>query len=78
MRDLNRIGRPREVHAALIGYLKNHPKLAEPWMYEALATAIELNQGSAADVKKALNFAADLAERTHNPNHLVSAADQLF
>jgi hypothetical protein len=78
VRDLNRIGRPRELHAALIGYLKNHPKQAEPWMYEALAGAIELNQGSAADVKKSLDYAADLAQRTHNPNHLVSAADQLY
>jgi hypothetical protein len=78
VRDLNRIGRTREVHAALVGYLKNHSKLAEPWMYEALAGAIELNEGSAADVKKALNYAADLAQRSHNPNHLVSAADQLF
>ena len=26
VRDLNRIGRPREVHAALIGYLENHSK----------------------------------------------------
>ncbi len=78
VRDLNRIGKPREVHAALLGYLKNHAKQAEPWMYEVLAAAIELNQGSAADVKKALNYAADLAQRTHNPNHLVSAGDQLL
>jgi hypothetical protein len=78
LRDLNRIGKPRELHAALIGYLENHSKLAEPWMYEALASAIELNQGSAGDVKKALYFAADLAQQTHNPNHLVSAADQLL
>ena len=78
VRDLNRVGKPREVHAALIGYLENHSKLAEPWMYEALAAAIELNQGSAGDVKKALYYAADLAQRTHNPNHLVSAADQLL
>ena len=52
VRDLNRVGKPREVHAALIGYLENHSKLAEPWMYEALAAAIELNKGSAGDVKK--------------------------
>jgi hypothetical protein len=78
VRDLNRVGKPREVHAALIGFLENHSKLAEPWMYEALASAIELNQGSAADVKKSLNYAADLAQATHNPNHLVSAADQLL
>jgi hypothetical protein len=78
LRDLNRVGKSRELHAALIGYLENHSKLAEPWMYEALASAIELNQGSAGDVKKALYYAADLAQQTHNPNHLVSAADQLL
>jgi hypothetical protein len=78
LRDLNRVGRPREVHAALIGFLENHSKLAEPWMYEALAAAVELNKGSAGDVKKALYYAADLAQRTHNPNHLVSVADQLL
>ena len=27
---------------------------------------------------KSLGFAADLAQKTHNPNHLVSAADRLF
>jgi hypothetical protein len=78
VRDLNRLGRFRELHAALVGYLRNHAKLAEPWMYEALASAIELNHGSAADVKTALNYAADLAQRSHNPNHLVSAADKLM
>ena len=78
VRDLNRVNRPREVHAALIGYLENHSKLAEPWMYEVLAAAIELNKGSVGDVKKALYYAADLAQRTHNPNHLVSVADQLL
>jgi hypothetical protein len=77
-RDLNQAGRPRELHAALIGYLENHSKLAEPWMYEALASAIELNKGPSGDVKKALYYAADLAQRTHNPNHLVSVADQLL
>jgi len=75
---LNQLRKTREVHAALVGYLKNHRRMAEPWMYEALAKAIEINHGSAADVKTALNFAADLAERSHNPNHMVSAADQLY
>jgi hypothetical protein len=75
---LNLSGKTRDVHAALFGYLKNHPNDAEPWMYEALALAIEMNQGSPADVKTALNYAADLAQRSHNPNHLVSAADKLL
>jgi hypothetical protein len=47
-------------------------------MYEALAAAIELNNGSAAAIKTALNYAADIAQASHNPNHLVSAADKLF
>jgi hypothetical protein len=79
--SLNRLRKPREVHAAILGYLKNipyHRVPAEPWMYEALALAIEMNQGAAADVKKALNYAADVAQGTHNPNHLISIADLLF
>jgi hypothetical protein len=47
-------------------------------MYEALAMAIEMNGGRPEDVKTSLNFAADLAQRTHNPNHLISAADKLM
>ena len=43
-----------------------------PWLPRSSST-----QGSAGDVKKSLYFAADLrASGTHNPNHLVSAADQ--
>src|SRR5262249_39207091 len=76
VRDLNSLGKTREVHAALVGYLKNHSRLAETWMYEALALSIEINGGTAADVKTALNYAADLAERARNPNLLVSAADK--
>ncbi|AMV36729.1 hypothetical protein [Planctomyces sp. SH-PL62] len=47
-------------------------------MYEALALAIEMNGGKPEDMKTALNYAADLAQRSHNPNHLVSAADKLL
>ena len=47
-------------------------------MYEALALAINMNDGSDASVKTSLNYAADLAQQTHNPNHLVSVADLLF
>lgn len=47
-------------------------------MYEALAWSIEINRGSAADIEKSLNFAADLAQRSRNPNQLFSAADKLF
>jgi len=75
---LNRSGKPRDVHAAILGYLQHRSKNAEFWMYEALALAIEMNGGQPEDVKTALNYAADLAQRTHNPNHLVSAADKLM
>jgi hypothetical protein len=78
VQDLNALGQFRLVHAALVGYLRNQPKLAEPWMYEALAWSIDLNHGSASDVRIALNYAADLAQRTHNPNHLFSVADKMF
>jgi tetratricopeptide (TPR) repeat protein len=88
VQDLNQLGRFRDAHAALHGYLKDHPKLAEPWMYEAYAWAADLNRAAAkdektaaiysAEVKKALNYAADLAQYTHNPNHLFSVADKLF
>ncbi|OJW19582.1 MAG: hypothetical protein BGO49_14090 [Planctomycetales bacterium 71-10] len=47
-------------------------------MYEALGLAIEMNGGKPEDVHKALDNAADMALRTHNPNHLVSAADKLL
>jgi hypothetical protein len=67
-----------DVHAALMGYLTQRPKNAEPWMYEALAMAIEMIHGKPEDIKVALNYAADLAQRTHNPNHLVSVADKML
>jgi hypothetical protein len=67
-----------DVHAALLGYLEQRPKNAESWMYVALAMALEENRGRPEDVKTALNYAADMARRSHNPNDLVRAADQLF
>jgi uncharacterized protein YfaP (DUF2135 family) len=78
LRVLNLNGKTRDALAALRGFLKNHPKDAQSWMYRALALAIEENQGSAADIKTALNSAADTAQRSHNPNDLVGAADGLF
>jgi hypothetical protein len=78
VRLLNASGKTRDVHAALLGYLTNHPDRAESWMYRALALAIELLQGSSVDVKTALNYAADRARQSHNPNDLVASADMLF
>jgi hypothetical protein len=74
--EVNR--RFREVEAALKGFLWNHSNHAEAWMYRALALAIQINQGSPADIQTSLNYAADLAQRSHNPNDLVSVADTMF
>ncbi len=75
---LNLSGKSRDVHAALLAYLTLHPREAEAWMYEALAISIEMNHGSPADLKTALNYAADLAQKSHNPNFLVSVADIMY
>ena len=71
-------GKHRDVYAALWAYLKLHPARAESWMYQALSVAIDMNQGSPAETKTALNYAADLAQRSHNPNFLVSVADNMI
>jgi hypothetical protein len=75
---LNASGKFTDVHAALLGYLTQRKRNAEPWMYEALAMAVEMVKGRPEDIKTALNYAADLAQKTHNPNHLVSVADKLI
>jgi hypothetical protein len=68
----------RDVRAVLYGYLRFRSNHAEPWMYEAYALALKMNKGTEADVKTALGYAADLAVKSHNPNFLVSVADQMF
>lgn len=78
LRLLNLSRKFTDVHAALTAYLTVRRKNAEPWMYEALAMAIEMIHGKSEDIKTALHYGADLAQRTHNPNHLVSVADLLF
>lgn len=77
VRLLNLSRKFNDVHAALTGFLQN-TKDPEPWMYEALALAIEMNQGKPEDIKTALNYAANLAQKSHNPNHLVSVADKML
>ena len=63
----------------MLGYLTHRgSKNREPWMYIALAIAVEELKGKPEDIKLALNYAADAAQRTHNPNDLVKAADALF
>jgi hypothetical protein len=77
VRLLNLSRKFTDVHAALTGYLQ-HTTSPEPWMYEALALAVEMNHGKPEDIKTALGYAADLAQKSHNPNYLVSVADKLL
>ncbi len=63
--------------AVLWGYLGNHGKRAEPWMYVWLVKAIEARDGTPAEIKKAIGYAATLAKRTMNPNDLVRVADMM-
>ena len=74
--NINKKG--QDVQAVLKAFLTYHGKNAEPWMYEALALAIKMNKGTDKDFKTAMGFAADLAERSQNPNHLVSVAGVLL
>jgi hypothetical protein len=46
-------------------------------MYRALAYAIAINHGPPADMKASLNYAADLAQKSHLPDDLVSVADTM-
>lgn len=75
---LNINKKTRDVEWILRGYLTHRNKDAEFWMYEALALAIKINRGSDKEFKTYLGYAADMAERTGNPNHLVSVADMLY
>jgi hypothetical protein len=47
-------------------------------MYSALALATKMNGGTEANIKTALGYAADLAQKGRNPNDLVSVADQML
>ena len=76
--QLNIAKKYRDVRAVLVGFLTYHADRAEPWMYEALALSIKMNKGDDKDVKTALGYAADLAVKTRNPNHLVSVADMML
>jgi hypothetical protein len=77
---LSNAGKFRDVEAVLTAYLQVRNKNAEPWMYEALALAVKMNRGPDNElVRRYLNYAADMAlTRTHDPNHLVSVADQMM
>ena len=70
------VGDTQQIEAALVGYLRHHADLAEPWMYEMLAETMEFNKASPKAVKTALDYAATLAVRKadNDPNGLTSVA----
>ena len=69
--------RMRNVEAALRGYLTHRARTPRPGCPGG-GLAIRMNHGSPADVSMSLNYAADLAQRSHNANDLVSVADTMF
>ncbi|GAC1313958.1 MAG: hypothetical protein NVSMB14_14780 [Isosphaeraceae bacterium] len=73
---LAQVGDTPPIEAALVGYLRHHADLAEPWMYEMLAETMEFNKASPKAVKTALDYAATLAVRKadNDPNGLTSVA----
>ncbi|HEX8202217.1 MAG TPA: hypothetical protein VF590_17200 [Isosphaeraceae bacterium] len=75
---LRREGKLQDVEAILRGFLRFHSPAAEAWMYELLAVAVEFNGGEAADVRQALTYAAQLADKGNVPDNLVTIADLLY
>jgi hypothetical protein len=65
-----------DVQAAVTAFLK-HRKDPEPWLYELLAVAIELNGGRPEAVRTALGYAADQALKTGRPHDMTRVADAL-
>jgi hypothetical protein len=67
-----------DVQAILVGYLTYRLKNRQPWMYSALALAIQENKGKPEEVRLMFKYAADEAKLSGNPNDLVGAADVLL
>jgi hypothetical protein len=66
-----------DVRALLTGVLKYRAKDPEPWIYELLAVAIEMDRGRPEDARAALGYAADQAMRTGRVSDLTRVADAL-
>jgi tetratricopeptide (TPR) repeat protein len=67
-----------DVQAILEAYLNYRRKNQQPWMYTALALAVQENQGKPETARLYFKYAADSARMSQNPNHLISTADILF
>lgn len=66
-----------EVQEVIRSFLAIHGKKAEPWMYELLSVAMEMNHRPPEQFKAALGFAADLAVQHRQPYDLTRVADSL-
>ena len=67
------------IEKALTAYLRYHgQKHAAPWMYEQLATAMEINKRDPAAIKTAIGWGAYLAQQGKDPVALIAASDQLL
>jgi hypothetical protein len=63
---------------AISAYLRHRGAKAEPWMYEMLAAAMELNKREPSQVQTAIGWAGYLAERKKDPIALLRVADMLM
>lgn len=66
------------IEKALTAYLKYHNKHAAPWMYEQLATSMEINKRDPAAIKANFGWGAHLAQKSKDPIALIAAADLLL
>jgi hypothetical protein len=67
-----------DVQAILEAYLNYRRKNQQPWMYTALALAVQENHGKPEMARLYFKYAADSALMSQNPNHLISVADILL
>lgn len=67
----------RDIEAAILGFLRHDAKDPAPWLYEMLATAIQMNGGKPERVRDALEYAARQALKSPQVNDLTRVADLL-
>ncbi len=66
------------IEKALKAYLKYHGKHAAPWMYQQLATVMEMNKRDPKEIKIAYGWGAMLAQKSKDWVALIAAADQFL
>ena len=66
-----------DIEKAIKAYLRYRTRV-EPWMYWDLALAIEINKGSASEVKTALGWAGYLARKAEDTDSMIRVGDLLL